>query len=65
MLIDLSEGILISIEDQQRLVKCRLLCAVMDLPAKASLLNCTQFNGAYGCPTCKHPGSTVCAIIIL
>ena len=45
-------------------MKARLFCAVMDLPAKASLLNCIQFNGTYGCSTCKHPGSTVCGIIV-
>ena len=46
-------------EDYQQLVKVKLLCAVMDLPAKAALLNCTQYNGAFGCSTCKHPGSMV------
>lgn len=40
-------------------VKAKLICAVMDLPAKASILNCMQYNGAYGCSTCKHPGRTV------
>ena len=59
----LSAGILISVEDHQQLVKVKLLCAVMDLPAKAALLNCTQYNGAFGCSTCKHPGSTVHNVI--
>ena len=40
-------------------VKAKLICAVMDLPAKAAILNCMQYNGAYGCSTCKHPGSVV------
>lgn len=31
----------------------------MDLPAKAIVLNCNQYNGAYGCSTCKHSGRTV------
>lgn len=44
----------------QHVVKGQLICAVMDLPAKASVLNCNQYNGAYGCSTCKHPGSMVC-----
>ena len=52
-------GILVTIEGQQRLVKTQLICAVMDLPAKAALLNVMQFNGEYGCSTCKHPGCTV------
>lgn len=29
---------------------------VPDLPAKAILLNTTQYNGKFGCGTCKHPG---------
>ena len=43
----------------QRLVKARLLCTVMDLPALAAMLNCKQYNGKHGCSTCKHPGCTV------
>lgn len=41
----------------QQLVKAQLICAVMDLPAKAAILNCNQYNGQYGCSTCKHSGS--------
>lgn len=40
-------------------VKGQLLCAIMDLPAKAALLNCNQYNGAFGCSTCKQEGSVV------
>lgn len=29
---------------------------VSDLPAKASVLNATQFNGEYGCSICLEPG---------
>ena len=36
-----------------------VLCSTTDLPAQAKLLNFTQFNGAYGCATCKHPGEVV------
>lgn len=51
---------MVTIEGQEQLVKGQLLCAVMDLPAKASLLNIMQYNGEYGCMTCKHPGCMVC-----
>ena len=40
-------------------VRARLICAVMDLPAKALVLNCNQYNGAFGCSVCKHPGEMV------
>ena len=29
--------------------KAELLIIIGDLPAKAALLNCNQFNGQYGC----------------
>jgi hypothetical protein len=31
------------------------LC-ICDLPALASILNITQYNGVFGCPICMHPG---------
>ena len=40
-------------------VKAKLICAVLDLQAKAAVLNCNQYNGAFGCSTCKHPGVMV------
>ena len=43
----------------KEVVKAQLICAVMDLPAKAALLNINQYNGAFGCPTCNHEGSMV------
>ena len=41
--------------------KARLLFALADLPAKAALFNITQFNGKFGCPTCKQEGEQVCS----
>ena len=35
---------------------CRIQSIVPDLPAKALFLNIKQFNGQFGCSTCKHPG---------
>ena len=42
-----------------QIVRARLICAVMDLPAKALVLNCNQYNGAFGCSVCKNPGQMV------
>ena len=35
---------------------CRIQSVVPHLPAKALLLNIKQYNGKFGCITCKHPG---------
>lgn len=37
----------------------KLAYVICDLPAIASLLNITQYNGEYGCYKCLHPGKTV------
>ena len=37
-------------------VKAKLVLAVFDLPAKAAVLNCKQYNGKYGCHVCLNPG---------
>lgn len=34
----------------------RIQSFLMDLPAKASVLNIKQFNGEFGCIACDHPG---------
>ena len=36
-----------------------ILCVTNDLPAKAKLLNFTQFNGEYGCTVCTQKGKVV------
>ena len=33
--------------------------ATVDLPAKAKLLNFTQFNGKHGCSVCNQEGAVV------
>ena len=43
----------------EKIVKAELLCAVVDLPAKALLMNCNQYNGKFGCAICKAPGEMV------
>lgn len=39
-------------------MKVFTICACFDLPARASVLNTTQFNGQYGCNFCQQPGSS-------
>ena len=41
------------------LSKSLLLMGSCDLPAKAAVCNCVQFNGFYGCFQCKQPGASV------
>jgi hypothetical protein len=33
-----------------------IYAGIFDLPAQASVLNVIQYNGAFGCLFCKHPG---------
>lgn len=40
-------------------VKGILLCGTCDLPAKAMVMNMTQFNGKFGCPKCKQEGTVI------
>ena len=37
-------------------VTAKLVMGVFDLPAKAAVLYCKQFNGEFGCSICLHPG---------
>ena len=37
-------------------VTAKLVMGVFDLPAKAAVLCCKQFNGEFGCSICLHPG---------
>jgi len=41
---------------KEKTFKVRIQSFLMDLPAKASVLNVKQFNGEFGCITCDHPG---------
>ena len=50
-------GITVSAPSQQpRRIRLQPLFGVLDLIAKAPVLNMVQFNGANGCPVCVHPG---------
>ena len=40
-------------------VKLHVVCATMDLQAKAYALNMSMHNGEYGCSTCEEPGKVV------
>ena len=47
---------IVSYQSTQINCKAILLCCTCDLPAKAAVLNCIQFNGFYGCPRCTQKG---------
>lgn len=50
------DGLTVMLPNGSEDFKAKLVFAVFDLPAKASVLNCKQFNGKYGCSVCYHPG---------
>lgn len=51
----------VHLPDYDELVKIKVcvICSCLDLSARATTLNTTQFNGEYGCNFCKQPGATV------
>ena len=51
------DGVSITLPDKTTFVsKSILLMGTCDMPAKAAVCNCVQFNGFYGCFRCKQPG---------
>ncbi len=55
------EGFCINLSsvDRKPVVKVAVIAAVMDLQAKAYVLNMTMHNGHFGCSTCEEPGESV------
>ncbi|XP_051153467.1 uncharacterized protein LOC127276837 isoform X2 [Leptopilina boulardi] len=53
------EGIPCTINNKEDRVKVFCLVCCVDSIARAPMLGLTQFNGKYGCPWCKNPGSWV------
>ena len=51
-----TEGLIVRHPNGMSHIKGKLVLSVFDLPAKASILAMKQFNGAYGCSVCLHPG---------
>ena len=45
--------------NQTAICRVRVLCATLDLPAKAKVLNFVQYNGQFGCSVCKEEGMVV------
>ena len=45
-------------EGKEFIGKCVLLTCTCDLPARALVYNCNQFNGQYSCWHCLQPGQT-------
>ena len=40
-------------------IYCMILMCAADLPAKAKVANCVQYNGYYGCNTCNIKGTAI------
>lgn len=54
-----TKGLELIVENKIIVAKLAIVCGVFDLPAKASLLNMTYFNGAESCITCEEIGVSV------
>ena len=52
-------GIKVRTGEEEVVCRVKLLMVVADLPAKALVLNCNQYNGKFGCSTCEHEGKQV------
>lgn len=53
------DGVNITVNSEEFCVKVSVVCATLDLPAKANVLNMTFFNGSHACVTCEEPGVVV------
>ena len=51
-----TDGIGMKLPPGEIIIQAKLVLAVVDLPAKAALLRCKQYNGRFGCTVCLHPG---------
>lgn len=52
-------GIDVHIAGVEMNVKLAVICATLDLPAKAAVMNMSLFNGQHACITCEEPGQVV------
>ena len=55
----LCKGVKVTVKGEEITCRARLLFTLADLPAKASLTNMIQYNGKFGCHTCKQEGEQV------
>lgn len=51
-----NNGFTVSIGSKSSIVKVSIVCATVDLPAKAELLNMMYYNGKCACITCDEKG---------
>ena len=52
------EGIISTVANETVNCKAFLICSTADLPAKSTIMNMTQFNGAFSCSKCYEKGET-------
>lgn len=50
---------------EQAICRAALLCAVLDLPARAIVTNFVQYNGYWGCGHCLQKGKTISIITVI
>ena len=55
----INSGLSINLPNGSVTIKAKIVLSIFDLPAKALVLSCKQFNGKFGCTVCLHPGSYV------
>lgn len=55
-LLSMGSGMTVHTPSGDKKMKCVLLAGVFDLPAKAAVMNCIQYNGYYGCCYCTDKG---------
>ena len=52
-------GVKITLNGELQVCKGIILCGLVDLQAKAMLVNMSPHNGEFGCLTCQEPGEVV------
>lgn len=50
-----TNGIKMKLRPGEITIHAKLVLGVIDIPAKAAVLCCKQFNGQFGCTVCLHP----------
>ncbi len=57
-------GIVFQTPSGTKCLRAKLLCGIFDLPARAAVLNLTQWNGRFGCTYCLDEGTQVGHVLL-
>lgn len=52
-------GVMVNTPEGKKRTRAAILVCSADLPAKALIANCNQYNGYFGCNTCDGSGAAV------